>query len=88
MLLAWSRLTAKKKGSVVPSCTVDAQISPHPSSSLLSQASREYIANPPEPKGEDGWTKKKTKRDEEDERIMAVIDANIAKNETTQEAER
>ena len=50
LLLAWSRLTAKEKGLVVASCTVDAQISPHPSSSLLSQA---FQANPPKPKGED-----------------------------------
>merc|ERR1711957_306517 len=48
---------------------------------------KEFIANPPEVDGgEEEWTKKKTKQAEEDDRIMGILDASIAKDKAKADA--
>ena len=49
------------------------------------QGFQEFVANPP--KKEDSFTAKKAVRDEEDAKIMALLDAEIAKDEAKKKAE-
>lgn len=53
--------------------------------SLYLQGFQEFIANPP--KREESFTLARAKRDEEDERIMAILDAEIAEDEAKKKAE-
>jgi len=50
------------------------------------EAYKEYIANPPVPR-ETSWSEKKTARDEEDKRILALLEAETAKSEAKKKAE-
>lgn len=53
--------------------------------SLFTQGLQDFIANPP--KREDSYTAGKSTRDEEDAKIMAILDAEIAKDEAKKKAE-
>ena len=81
-------MTEKENGLVVVPCTADASISTYTLFSLLLLSFKEYIANPPEPKGKTKWTKKKTKQDKEDKHIIVVINTQITKDKATKEVER
>ena len=53
---------------------------------FVLQAWKEYIENPPAVAGStDSYIAKKTAQDEEDERIMAILDANIAEEKAIKE---
>ena len=55
------------------------------SATFHSQGFKEFMANPP--KREDSFTKARAKRDEEDAKIMAILDAEVAKDEARKKAE-
>jgi phosphopantetheinyl transferase (holo-ACP synthase) len=52
---------------------------------LFTQGFQEFMANPP--KREDSYTSFKAARDEEDAKIIAMLDAEIAKDEAKKKAE-
>ena len=55
------------------------------SATFHSQGFKEFMANPP--KREDSFTVARAKRDEEDAKIMAILDAEVAKDEARKKAE-